>query len=65
MQVKKVRSRQKLAETTPGITLASMQLAQADVYYYGYWVYDDVADYYYWFPADYVIVDSSWVEYVA
>jgi len=65
MQVKKVRSRQKLAETTPGITLASMQLAQADVYYYGYWVYDDLTDYYYWFPADYVIVDSSWVEYVA
>src|SRR5258708_2641987 len=62
MQVKKVRSRQKLAETTPGITLASMQLAQADVYYYGYWVYDDLTDYYYWFPADYVIVDSSWVE---
>src|SRR5713226_9775461 len=28
MQVKKVRSRKKLAETTPGITLASMQLAQ-------------------------------------
>src|SRR6266851_4381934 len=65
MQVKKVRSRQKLAETTPGITLASMQLAQADVYYYGYWVYDDLTDYYYWFPADYVIVDSSWVEYAA
>jgi hypothetical protein len=67
MQVKKVRSRQKLAETTPGITLASMQLAQADLYYYyyGYWVYDDLTDYYYWFPADYVIVDSSWVEYVA
>ena len=36
MQVKKVKSHQKLAETTPGITLASMQLAQADVYYYGY-----------------------------
>src|SRR5260221_14222747 len=65
MQVKKVKSRQKLAETTPGITLASMQLAQGDVYYYGYWVYDDLTDYYYWFPADYVIVDSSWVEYVA
>ena len=46
MQVKKVKSRQKLAETTPGITLASMQLAQADVYYYGYWVYDDLTDYY-------------------
>jgi hypothetical protein len=65
MQVKKVKSRQKLAETTPGITLASMQLAQADVYYYGYWVYDDLADTYIWFPADYVIVDSSWVEYTA
>src|SRR6266446_4152333 len=64
-EVKKVRSRQKLAETTPGMTLASMQLAQAEVYYYGYWVYDDLTDYYYWFPADYVIVDSSWVEYVA
>jgi hypothetical protein len=65
MQVKKVRSRQKLAEAIPGVTLTSMQLAQADVYYYGYWVYDDVADYYYWFPADYVVVDSSWVDYVA
>ena len=65
MQVKKVRSRQKFAETTPGITLASMQLAQADVYYYGYWVYDDLTDTYIWFPADYVIVDGSWVEYTA
>jgi hypothetical protein len=65
MQVKKVKSRQKLAETTPGIMLASMQLAQADVYYYGYWVYDDLTDTYIWFPTDYVIVDSSWVEYTA
>src|SRR5579859_5267688 len=65
MQVKKVKSRQKLAETTPGIMLASMKLAQADVYYYGYWVYDDLTDTYFWFPVDYVIVDSSWVEYVA
>ncbi|MFB9262566.1 hypothetical protein ACFFWD_05170 [Bradyrhizobium erythrophlei] len=63
MQVKKVRSRQKLAETAPGLSLASMQLAQADVYYYGYWVYDDLTDNYYWFPAEYVVVDSSWVEY--
>jgi hypothetical protein len=64
MQVKKVKSRQKLAETTPGLILASMQLAQTDVYYYGYWVYDPVADYYYWFPADLVIVDTTWVDYV-
>src|SRR6516225_62178 len=64
MQVKKVKSRQKLAETPPGLIRASMQLAQTDVYYYGYWVYDPVADYYYWFTADVVIVDASWVEYV-
>ena len=64
MQVKKVKTRQKLADTTPGLILASMQLAQTDVYYYGYWVYDPVADYYYWFPVDVVIVDTTWVEYV-
>ena len=34
MRVKKVKSRQKLAETTPIITLASMQFAKADVYYF-------------------------------
>ena len=64
MQVKKVKSHQKLAATTPGLTLASMHLAQTQVYYYGYWVYDPVADYYYWFPADVVIVDATWVDYV-
>ena len=41
-----------------------MQLAQTEVYYYGYWVYDDLTDTYIWFPADYVIVDGSWVEYM-
>jgi hypothetical protein len=64
MQVKKVKSRQKLAEMTPRLILASIRLAQADVYYYGYWVYDPVADYYYWFPAAAVIVDATWVDYV-
>jgi hypothetical protein len=64
MQVKKVKSRQKLAEMTPRSILASMRLAQVDVYYYGYWVYDPVADYYYWFPAEAVIVDATWVDYV-
>jgi hypothetical protein len=64
MQVKKVRSRQKLAQTSPDVIRASMQLAQADTYYYGYWVYDPVADYYYWFPADLVVVDATWVDYV-
>ena len=65
MQVKKVKSKRKMAEVGAPVILASMQVAQADVYYYGYWVYDDEADYYYWFPAEYVIVDGTWVEYVA
>ena len=63
MQVKKVKTRQKLAESS-GVILAGMQLVQADVYYYGYWVYDPVADYYYWFTSDVVVVDSTWVDYV-
>jgi len=63
MQVKKVKSSQKLAQTTPGLILASMQLAQTVTYYYGYWVYDPVFDYYYWYPAELVIVDASWVPY--
>jgi hypothetical protein len=64
MQVKKVKTRQKLAETMPGLILAGMQVAQTDVYYYGYWVYDSVGDYYYWFTSDVVIVDNTWVDYV-
>ena len=38
--------------------------AQVEVYYYGYWVYDAGYDYYYWFPAEVVIVDNTWIEYV-
>lgn len=65
MQVKKVKSKRKLAEAHPGITLASVQLAQVDVYYYGYWVYDAGYDYYYWFPVEVIIVDDTWIEYFA
>jgi len=64
MQVKKVKTRQKLAQSS-GVILAGMQLAQADVYYYGYWVYDPVGDYYYWFTSDVVIIDTTWTDYVA
>lgn len=64
MQVKKVKTTQKLADTSsPGLILASMELAQTQVYYYGYYVYDPVYDYYYWFTSDVVIVDASWAPY--
>ena len=66
LQVKKVKSRQKLADAqaAPRLMPAAMRFAQTDVYYYGYWVYDPVADYYYWFTSDVVVVDSTWVDYV-
>ena len=61
MQVKKVKSRQKLAEVTPGVILTGTEVAQTEIYYYGYWVYDANFDYYFWFPTDVVIVDTTWV----
>ena len=61
MQVKKVKSRQKFAESDAGLIRTGFELAQTEVYYYGYWVYDDYGDYYYWYTTDVVIVDSSWV----
>jgi hypothetical protein len=63
LTVRKVKSRQKLAEETPGLILAGMQFAQYYDYYYGYWFDDGVDDWYYWFPVEYVIVDETWVEY--
>ena len=61
MQVKKVKSRQKLAGAETGLILTGTELAQVEVYYYGYWVYDPYGDYYYWFTSDVVVVDTTWV----
>ena len=66
LPVRKVKSRRKLAEVTPDLVEDRVQFAQTTVvYYYGYWFDDGVDDWYYWFPADVVIVDESWVEYTA
>ncbi len=65
---RKVKSPRKLAEIEPGrVRVAAnaedVQLAQVAVYYYA-WCFDDgVDEYCYWYPADVVIVDNSWVEY--
>ena len=65
MEVKKVRSKKKLANLgEPHLTLANTEVAQVEVYYYGYWVYDPYDDYYYWFTSDVVLVDTSWVDIV-
>ena len=67
LAVKKVKSTRKLAD----MENARVQIAAngdtiklAQVYYYG-WCFDDGLDEYcYWYTADVVIVDNSWVEYV-
>ena len=66
--VKKIKSKQKLADLSPSVILATatrdgIQLAQVWDWYYGYWVDDSEYDYYYWFTADEVYVDGSWIEY--
>jgi len=70
LPARKVKSSRKLAETELGpVRVAAntedIKLAQVAVYYYA-WCFDDgVDEYCYWYPADVVIVDNSWVEYTA
>jgi len=67
LPARKVKSAQKLAEMEPkrihiAANAEDVQLAQATVYYA--WCFDDGLDEYcYWYPADVVIVDGSWVAY--
>jgi Ni/Co efflux regulator RcnB len=67
LPTRKVKSRKKMAEIDlPRLRLAAngeaIQFAQMAVYYYA-WVFDDgIDEYYYWYPAEVVIVDASWVE---
>ena len=64
LQVRKVKSRQKLADTQPAVIQTSMRMAQAADWYYGWWFVDDEEDdWYYWFTADVVIVDETWIIY--
>jgi hypothetical protein len=70
LPARKVKSRRKMAEMESWRVRVSanaedLQMAQADVYYYA-WCFDDGLDEYcYWYPADVIIVDDSWVEYTA
>jgi len=70
LPARKVKSRQKMAEIEPrGVHVAAnvegAQLAQTVVYTSYGWCFDDGLDVYcYWYPADAVIVNTSWVEFV-
>ena len=68
LPVRKLKSKKQMAWIDPGIIRASAtgdtpMLAQ-DVYLYYAWCFDDGFDTYcYWYPADVVIVDASWIDY--
>jgi len=69
LPARKVKSNRKLAHMesarvhVAANTSNDLRFAQAAVYYA--WCFDDGLDEYcYWYPADVVIVDSGWVEYV-
>ena len=70
LPARKVKSRRKLAEMESwrvrvAANAEDLQMVQAEVYYYA-WCFDDGLDEYcYWYPADVIIVDDSWVEYTA
>lgn len=67
LPVKKVKSKKKMAGLVPSnIQLAAngdIQLAQADVWYYGYGFDTGEEEVYYWYTADEVVVTETWIEY--
>ena len=70
LPARKVKSRQNMAEMEQqrvhvAANVEDAQLAQAIVYTSFGWCFDDGLDVYcYWYPADVVIIDSSWVEFI-
>ena len=67
LPVKKVKSKKKMAGLIPGnlqvAANGNIQLAQVDVWYYGYGFDTGEEEVYYWYPAEYVVVTETWVEY--
>jgi hypothetical protein len=66
LPAQKVKSPRKLAgieleRVRVAANAEGVQLAQGGAYYYAWCFNDGVAEYCYWYPADVVIVDSSWV----
>lgn len=68
LPVRKVKSKKKMASLKPEFIQVSasygIQLAQADIYYYGYCFETPTDVECYWYPAEDVIVMDGWVEYV-
>src|SRR5262249_16130542 len=56
MQVKKVKSSQKLAQTTPGLILANIQWGQRVTFFLGLWFFASFCVFFFWYPAELVFV---------
>ena len=67
LPAKKVKSKKKMAGLVPGnLQLAAngdIQLAQMEIWYYGYGFDTGEEEIYYWYTADEVIVTETWIEY--
>ena len=67
LPVKKVKTKKKMAglefEKVRLAANGDVQLAQVDVYYYGYGFDTGTEEYYYWYPAEDVLITEVWVEY--
>jgi len=67
LAAKKVKTKKEMAGLEFGnMRLAAngdVQLAQVDVYYYGYGFDTGTEEYYYWYPAEDVVVTETWIEY--
>ena len=67
LPAKKVKTKKKMAglefERVKLAANGDVQLAQVDAYYYGYGFDTGTEEYYYWYPAEDVIVTETWIEY--
>ena len=67
LPAKKVKTKKKMAGLEPGnLRLAAggeIQLAQTEVWYYGYGFDTGSEEVYYWYPAEDVVATDTWVEY--
>ena len=69
LPVKKVKSKRKMASLLEQARVrvaanGDLQFAQTEVYYYGYGFDGGTEEYYYWYPAEDVVITDTWVEYI-
>jgi hypothetical protein len=67
LPVKKVKSRRQMASNFNGFALiadSSFKIVQGEVWWYAYCFDDGLDEYCYWYPAEYVVITDTWVEWI-